>query len=97
MISIGIDAEGPILKLLIERCVCGPQRASLGTCTVPNVSFSSRYFTFKMSHELYSKLVKCRASHLWDVKNLMNFMWYSKRDYTTFAEIQGTCLSSVSI
>src|ERR1700755_832091 len=40
MISFGMDASGPILKLLRERCVCAPQYLSAGTCTSPMVSCS---------------------------------------------------------
>src|SRR5690606_880776 len=43
MISLGIEAEGPILKLLRERSVCAPQYLSAGTCTSPMVSCSIRY------------------------------------------------------
>ena len=36
----GIEDLGPILKLFIERWVCGPQRESFETLTSPIVSFS---------------------------------------------------------
>src|SRR5690606_14736631 len=40
---LGIEAEGPILKLLRERSACAPQYLSAGTCTSPMVSCSIRY------------------------------------------------------
>ena len=42
IISIGIEAVGPIGKFKIERCVWGPQYFSMGTFTEPIVSFSVR-------------------------------------------------------
>jgi len=35
MISFGMEASGPILKLFRERSVCAPQYLSAGTCTSP--------------------------------------------------------------
>src|SRR5690606_16783936 len=43
MISFGIEAAGPILKLLRERSVWAPQYLSAGTCTSPIVSCSILY------------------------------------------------------
>src|SRR5690606_7990871 len=43
MISFGMEAAGPILKLLRERSVCAPQYLSAGTCTSPMVSCSILY------------------------------------------------------
>jgi hypothetical protein len=46
MISFGIEAEAPILKLFLERSVCAPSIYQLNFSTSPMVSFSILNFHF---------------------------------------------------
>ena len=55
MISIGIELGSPILKLLIDLCVCGPHRDSMGISTFPSVSDSVLNF---IEQKLFNKVTK---------------------------------------
>jgi hypothetical protein len=48
MISFGIEAEGPILKLFLERSVCAPSIYQLNLHFTHGVFYSEFHFTIDL-------------------------------------------------
>src|SRR5690606_21556748 len=78
--SSGIDAAGPILKLLRERSVCAPQYLSAGTRTSPIVSFSI------LNDIIWSKFKICKQKASKSCVNALYKVTHFSRDKSRLSQ-----------